>query len=132
MPDGVVGCVARAGAGYEVSRKVDPAYLRGDFDGDGRADYAVVMTRGGAQGLVVCRGSGAGPVVLGAGTAFNEMKNLDFTGWQVHGKSRRVARGFGVGRAPVLLGDALVLEWESASAIVYWNGHQFRWYQQGD
>jgi hypothetical protein len=38
----------------------------------------------------------------------------------------------GVGRPPALSGDAFVLEWESGSGIVYWNGTKFIWYQQGD
>jgi hypothetical protein len=132
IPDAVRACMTRAGTGYEVSQKVSPSYLKGDFDGDGKPDYAVLVTRGRAQGVAVCRASGAPPLVLGAGTPFNEMKDLDFTSWQVHGKNQRVARGMGSGRAPALLGDALLLEWESASAIVYWNGHRLVWYQQGD
>jgi hypothetical protein len=132
IPDAIAACLAKAGAGYEVSRKVTPSYLQGDFDGDGKPDCAVIVTRGRAQGVAVCRANGAPPVVLGAGAPFNDMKDLDFTSWQVHGKNRRVARGFGAGRAPALLGDALLLEWESASAIVYWSGRRFLWYQQGD
>jgi len=64
--------------------------------------------------------------------SFNDMKNLDFTAWQVHLKTSRGAQSLGAGRPPVLTGDGLLLEWESASAIVYWNGNRFVWYQQGD
>jgi hypothetical protein len=132
VPPGISACVRSAGSGYAVDDKLDPLYLRGDFDGDGKPDYAVVANRGREQGIVVCRSGAAAPVVLGAGVAFNYMKNLDFTAWRVHLKSRRVTRGVGERRPPVLTGDALVLEWESASAIVYWNGKRFIWYQQGD
>ncbi len=132
MAGAAAACVAKTGPGYEASSKVEPRYLTGDFDGDGKADTAVVVTRGREQGVTVCPGGTGTPVVLGAGNAFNEMKNLDFTAWQVHGKKRRVARGMGAGRPPVLGGDALLLEWESASALVYWNGKRFVWYQQGD
>jgi hypothetical protein len=132
IPDAISACLAKAGSGYEVSHKVTPPYLRGDFDGDGKPDYAVVVARDGAQGVALCRGSAAPPIVLGAGTSFNHMKNLDFRAWRVHVRNSRVARGAGVGRPPVLSGDALLLEWESASAIVYWNGNRFAWYQQGD
>lgn len=34
---------------------------------------------------------------------------------------------------PVLIGDAIdVAETEAASALIYWDGKQYRWYQQGD
>jgi hypothetical protein len=34
---------------------------------------------------------------------------------------------------PVLRGDALmVVKLEAASAIVYWTGSEYAWYQQGD
>jgi len=60
------------------------------------------------------------------------MPDLNFTSWRVHSKSDRVERGVGERAPPKLLGDDLLLEWESASAIVYWNGRRFDWYQQGD
>jgi len=132
IPTAISACLNKAGSAYEVSRKVAPPYLIADFDGDSKTDYAVIVARGRAQGIVVCRGSAAPPVVLGAGSSFNDMKDLDFTAWRVHGKNHRVARGMGAGRPPMLSGDALLLEWESASAIVYWKGNRFIWYQQGD
>jgi hypothetical protein len=100
---------------------VNPQSLQGDFDGDGKTDIAVVVSRAGKQGVVVCR-SGVKPDVLGAGTPFNDMRDLDFTAWRLHPASRR----------PKLARDALYLEWESASAIVYWNGKRWAWRQQGD
>jgi hypothetical protein len=132
IPDTVRACLASPGVAYEVSKKMQPTSLKGDFDGDGKADYAVAVTRGRAQGVMVCWGTSASPTVLGAGVPFNDMKDLDFTSWSVHRKTRRVARGMGSGRAPVLSGDALLLGWESGSGIVYWNGKRFMWYQQGD
>ena len=88
--------------------------------------------RGTAQGVIVCRSGGSSPIALGAGIPFNQMKDLDFTSWRIHPKAIPVARGVGAGQPPVLSGDALLLEWESGSGIVYWNGRRFVWYQQGD
>jgi hypothetical protein len=104
--------------------------LQADFDDDGKTDVAVTITRGKAQGVVVCFASGV--AVLGAGMPFNDMKDLDFTEWRIHPKNRPVARGAGAGRPPALSGDALVFGWESGSGLVYWNGRRFVWYQQGD
>ncbi len=121
-----------AGSNFTITTTIAPSYLKGDFDGDAKPDYAVVVNRGKQQGIAACLSATVSPVVLGAGAAFNDMQNLDFTAWRLHPKSRRVARGFGQGRPPVLKGDALYLEWESGSAIVYWKGKRFVWYQQGD
>ena len=76
---------------------MDPYILHGDFDGDGTADSAVLVISNRQQGIVVCRSAGP-PVVLGAGITFNDMKNLDFTGWRVHPRNKRVSHGVGVGR----------------------------------
>ncbi len=133
VPQEVTRCMKSLGAGYEISGKINPFYLRGDFDGDGKSDYAVLIRKGNQQGVMICRSVGAKPTVLGAGVEFNQMKDLNFNAWQVHPKGRRVEQGVGEGKAPVLIGDAIVIEWEeSASALVYWNGKRFVWYQQGD
>ena len=125
-------CLSTAANPMTASDKVAPQSFAGDFDGDGKPDQASVVNRGREQGILVCLSSVHSPVVLGAGMVFNEMRNLDFSSWRVHKRGVRVARGAGQRRTPVLRGDALELEWESASAIVYWNGTKFIWYQQGD
>jgi hypothetical protein len=131
-PSAIQACAAKAGVGYKASQKVSPSYLQADFDGDGKPDYAVLVERGGAQRVVVCRAGAGQPVILGAGIAFNDMKNLDFTSWRVHPRKQPVSRGMGAGRPPLLPGDALYLEWEGGSGIVYWRVNRFVWYQQGD
>jgi hypothetical protein len=131
-PIEVATCLRAAGPSYVLTTKIAPSYLNADFDGDAKPDVAAVVSRGKQQGLAVCLSGAPAPVVLGAGVAFNDMKDLDFTAWRLHPKNQRVARGAGQSRPPMLKGDALYLEWESASAIVYWNGKRFVWYQQGD
>jgi len=121
------------GPSFAISGKINPFYLRGDFFGNGKSVYAVLVQNGNQQGLMVCRDGRAKPIVLGARTEFNKMKDLNFNAWQVHVKSAPVERGVGEGKPPVPLGDAILIEWEeSASALVYWNAKQFVWYQQGD
>jgi len=135
---GVVGAIAapgdclKAARGLTASDKVTPPLLTGDFDGDGKLDEGVVVSRGAERGILVCMSGVTSPVVLGAGRAFNEMSNLDFSSWRVYKKGVPVHRGAGQKRPPLLRVDAFLLEWESASAIVYWNGTKFIWYQQGD
>ena len=81
---------------------------------------------------MICR-SGVAPQVLGAGTEFHKMTDLNFDAWQVHPKTTPVEKGVGERALPILRGDAILIIWEeSASALIYWNGNRFAWYQQGD
>jgi hypothetical protein len=133
LPNWVNHCVKLLGPSYTISTKVKPFYLRGDFDGDGKSDYAVLVQRSGQQGFVICRASSGKPILLGAGASFHKMRDLNFNDWQIHARMKPVEEGVEAGRPPTLLGDAILIEWdESASAIVYWNSKQFVWYQQGD
>lgn len=118
-------CMAPVSARYELNPSVKPDMLRADFDGDGTPDTAVAIRRkqSNEQGILICRSGGGQAVVLGAGTAFNDMKNLDFGLWELKPKRR----------VPKSLGTMLYVEWpERASALIYWNGKRFMWYQQGD
>jgi hypothetical protein len=124
---------------YALDSSINPFYLRGDFDGDGRPDYAVrIKSKTGSEsGIAVWLSSLHKFMVLGAGVPFRvsgtTVKSLDFLNtWQVFSKGA-VERGVESGPPPQLKGDAI---WagkaESASGLIYWNGKSFAWYQQGD
>ena len=57
------------GAPYEVDANLNPFYLRGDFGGDKKSDYAVHVRaiRNSKRGILVCWGATRKPSVLGAG-----------------------------------------------------------------
>jgi hypothetical protein len=80
---------------YEVDVSVNPFYLRGDFDGDSKADYAVRIKSkvGNASGIAIWLSSLHKLVVLGAGVAFkvsgSVVSNLDFL---IHGRSTESGR----------------------------------------
>jgi hypothetical protein len=124
---------------YEVGDWLNPFYLRGDFDGDGKPDYAVlVVERGiGKKGIAIWLSGRKSqePIFVGAGTktAAGSEESDDwnfFDAWQVYMR-RKVEQG--AGRPPVLRGEAILIERsESASGLLYWDGNRFRWYQQGD
>src|ERR1017187_2253189 len=67
----------------EVMVHHNPVYLRGDFDGDGRPDYALEVRKPKAKtsGILVCTGNGKvfllGMAVAG-GKAFSDMPGDDF------------------------------------------------------
>jgi len=124
---------------YEIDGSINPFYLRGDFDGDGRPDYAVRIRsiQNHKIGIAIWLTSRKNFVILGAGKPFkmNDQEVTDFQGmdtWQVYGKGP-VESGVEAAPPPRLRGEAILAgKSESASGLIYWNGQNFVWYQQGD
>jgi hypothetical protein len=127
---------AEKGRHLVLSNRLNPFYLQGDFDGDGRLDLAALVesAKDRKAGILVLLRGRSDPIILGAGKPLGDHGD-DFSWmdvWSVHPKGP-VGRGAGEPAAPRLRGDALRVEKsESASAILYWNGKAFGWYQQGD
>jgi hypothetical protein len=118
---------------YDVSFRMNPFYLRGDFNGDGKIDVAVLVKQRstGKAGIAIINGATDKVTVLGAGTAIgnggDDFEWMD--SWEIYSKGR-VAGGTSVSK---LHGDALfVSRSEAASALIYWNGKRYVWLQQGD
>lgn len=120
---------------YVLSAHINPYYLQGDFDGDGVLDTAVLLRERatGKAGVLILGGRGR-VAVLGAGRPFGNGGD-DFrwmNAWYVYPRAP-VRRGADGGDPPTLRGDALMLvQTESASALVHWAENEYVWYQQGD
>jgi hypothetical protein len=123
---------------YSIDGSMNPFYLRGDFDGDGKADYAIrIKSKGrGEDGIAIWLSSQKKMIVLGAGVPFSingkttNVKVLNT--WQVY-PNGDVDRGVEAGPPPRLIGEAILAgKRGSASGLIYWNGKSFVWYQQGD
>ncbi len=130
VPDLVRICVeAVKERDFELSSRMNPFYLRGDFDGDHKADYAVLIvqkkTRKG--GILVCFGGGRHePARLGAGTPValeggQESDDLTvFDAWNVEEPDRDYRK------------DRIhLIAKEAGSGLFYWDGRRFRWRQLG-
>ena len=118
---------------YELSFRVNPFYLRGDFDGDRKIDIAALVKERstGKLGIAIIHGATDKVTILGAGTAIgnggDDFKWMD--SWEIYSKDR-VTEDTNV---PKLHGDALLVsKSEAASALIYWNGKRYLWLQQGD
>ncbi len=120
---------------YEPSLHMNPFYLRGDFNGDSKPDLAVLVKQRstGKLGIAIVNGATDKVTVLGAGNAIgnggDDFEWMD--SWQVYSKGRAAQEA--EGSVPHLRGDALLVgKSEAASALIYWNGKHYVWFQQGD
>lgn len=117
---------------YELSFRVKPFYQRGDFNGDGKIDMAVLVKQrsSGKLGIAIIHGVTNKITILGAGTAIgNGGDDFDWMdSWESYSKDRVAS-----GSVPKLHGDALLVsKSEAASGLIYWNGKRYVWLQQGD
>ena len=123
-------------AQYEFGFALNPIYLRGDFNGDGEMDVAVLVKQRstGKLGIAIVHGATNKVSIVGVGVGIgNGGDNFDWMdSWQVYSKDR-AAHAASEGGVPRLRGDALLVsKSEAASALIYWNGKQYIWLQQGD
>lgn len=138
LPRGVLNVFERDASAkrYTLVAHLNPFYVNGDFNGDGRTDTAVLIKDvvSGKTGIAIVHGGTKSVVVLGAGRKFgnggDDFRWMD--AWHIHPKGP-VQRGADETAPPTLKGDALmVIKTESASALIYWNRKGYGWYQQGD
>ena len=138
IPDAVKRALTNGSTGkeYDLSFRIDPSYLEGDFNGDGKMDVAVLVTERstGKLGIAIVHGTTGKVTLLGAGIGVgnggDDFEWMD--SWQVSSKTR-AGHASDETSAPRLRGDALLVEKsEAASALIYWNGKRYVWSQQGD
>lgn len=118
----------------ELSGRINPFLQRGDFDGDGRPDLALLVQHKANHkvGILILHRNGK-QTLLGAGKAFeNGGDDFDWIDlWWV--EDRGVARRGHDNRAAKLQGDGLFVAKEgSASARIYFKAGTFHWQQEGD
>jgi hypothetical protein len=118
---------------YELSYRMNPFYLRGDFNGDGKIDVAVLIKQRstGKIGIAIINGANDKITIVGAGTAIgnggDDFEWMD--SWEIYSKDQLASET----SVPKLRSDALLVSRsEAASALIYWNGKRYSWRQQGD
>ena len=124
---------ASAANHIEISGAINPFYQRGDFDGDGKADLAILVRdkTSGKIGILMLHRAGK-PVLLGAGRPFGNGGD-DFAWidrWSVDDGGSNPRRS---GPAASGAADGLWVAKEgAASALIRHRGHGYVWRQQGD
>lgn len=121
---------------YKLSSKINPFYLRGDYNGDGEQDIAILIEEIKTKkiGIGVFHSNSNYIYIIGAGKKVgnggDNFKWMDM--WSVY-KKQPIEQGVGEGKPPTINSEALYVgKSEAASAIIYWNGDDYVWYQQGD
>lgn len=115
---------------------LNPYYLSGDFDGDGKQDFLIQLS-------AKKKSSDWRIGVLFGNETFCFLERddqLDYPGpsaWYVVPKMTKIPQGRldgnGIKPPKTLLGDAIeMIQIEASSALVYWNGKRFVSYWQGD
>ncbi len=127
---------AKIGTDYQIADFINPFYLEADFNWDGHTDIAVLIedTLTKKEGIIVFHGQIATFFILGAGTkSGNGGDDFDWMDiWKVY-QGTSLEPGVGETEKINLKGPALWVEKsESASAVIYWTGTKYTWYQQGD
>jgi uncharacterized alpha/beta hydrolase family protein len=127
----------RIRAAYKINRDLNPFYLRGDFDGDKNTDYAlaVIQSKTNYKGFLIYHPSTKKYFLIGAGKSIPEGYGEDYSmidAWEVYDR-KIVGQGVTELKPPKLTGEAiLVQKLESSSGLIYWDGKEYKWYQQGD
>ncbi|AKI99000.1 hypothetical protein ATI61_106379 [Archangium gephyra] len=134
LPPDLKALWEKAGGSVEdLKTELNPFYLSGDFDGDGRRDYVLWARREAWTGFVVVFANGKQ-------TRLEQDERLRFPGttdyWYVHARHLPVNPSPAEDEAkpvPKLKGDALLfIKSEASSSLVYWNGKRFVSYWQAD
>lgn len=123
---------------YSIRTDVNPFYLRGDFDGDKKQDYAlsIVERETDKKGILIYHTGTKTHYIIGTGKSLINGNGGDDYNWMNAWKvyvSKTVEIGVGETEIITLKGEAiLVIKLESASGLIYWTGKDYKWYQQGD
>jgi hypothetical protein len=109
-------------ARYELVQKMEPSFLAGDFNGDGRSGVALLIQERttGKVGIAILESGKNQFKILGAGKSFGNGGD-DFS-WMDAWSIRHSGKA----------DQPYVEKREAASAVIYWDGSKYKWQQEGD
>jgi hypothetical protein len=113
---------------YRIDYRVNPFYLRADFDGDSKPDFAVLCVRTSDKTPFIAMVLSKPQKTIFV--ALDPEKQMD--GWEVFSKSVITRPQFDAAKPPPrLMGDAVVLKF-SITLLLYWDGREFGTYALSD
>lgn len=125
---------AAAANHLELFGGINPFFQRGDFDGDGKFDLAILV-RGKSSGKIgiLFLHRSARPALIGAGRSFgnggDDFAWMDL--WSVEDRSTTL-RGRDNAPSTVRMEALVVAKEGSASARIAWRNGKYSWQQLGD
>ena len=113
---------------YKISFHLNPFYIRGDFNSDGKIDVAILIEelKSYKKGIAIVNLESLQVKVLGAGKNFGNGGD-DFSWmnmWTVRSKQDE--------KSGLQVESIFVAKAESASAEIKWKEDTYLWYQEGD
>lgn len=122
---------------FSIYTRINPFFLSGDFNGDGRNDVAIWVTnsRTRQRGIVILHQGAGVAAVIGAGVALSKgMEDYSvFDMWTVIPKGAVLDAVFDGQEKRTLTGDALeVTKSDASSHAVYWDGAKYSTYTLGE
>jgi hypothetical protein len=137
FPRKIMKCLKHPKAvGLTVLTDTNPYYLRGDFDGDGKPDYALQVRtqKSNIGGLLICAGDGSlfllGSEIGGSQLTDSLVDAFRSSDWDVLTKEEVIA--VAPGRFIILppksniKGESIEMAFEVESILIYWDGKAFR------
>jgi hypothetical protein len=126
---------------YSLTFQLSPIYLRGDFNGDGRKDWAILIQEKKTLkfGMAIFHGLRAQAMhiqvtILGADNDLNgvgdDIKWANF--WRVYPRDKAIDAEDSSVMVPELKGDAIHIEKKKGKrGLIYWDGKKYTWYRIG-
>jgi len=119
---------------YDLSIKINPFLLYGDFNGDGELDIAFWVQKRDSKnlGIMIMNSNEEKIYVIGADNKFSEKNstlNL-FTNWELVSRKSDI---YDLRKHLNIKGDALlIIKLESSSGVIFWEGNKYIWKWLGD
>src|SRR5258708_2117191 len=119
--------------GYDLCDKINPFYLRGDFDGDGIPDYAILVTSRSTKqvGIAIARSGAKKIEVLGAGGVNLQDGSVKDFAWMdawVGERKHRLEPNNWDKPLDQMVGEGIDFgKSEPSSELIYWEWKRYRW-----
>jgi hypothetical protein len=136
IPASVSKAIERVG-GIVLDCRLANCVLKGDFGGESKADFAVLVAQKAtkARGILLVFSNGR-TALLGAGKPVEygaePSTDLNFDEWTVYSKHDVIESAEDQPGLKLYRDSLLVSYHESASGLFYWLHGKAHWYQQGD
>jgi hypothetical protein len=124
---------------YSITFQMSPSSIRGDFNGDGRKDYAFLIQENATKkfGFVIFHGRGAQSVhtritVIAAGKTVAELgDNIQWANfWRTYPRDAAAGDEESQVLVPILKSDAIHVEQKGKRrGLLYWDGRKYVWHK---